>query len=75
MSMKYDSIKKTPIYEKMERLNKPLLTKNISDVKILANQAVQLKAGLRIRKDFELPRLVNDATELIELLKKEYRLN
>ena len=72
---KYDSLKNTAYYEEMRNLNKPLVAKDINDIKVLVNEAVQLRALIRIRRDIELPRLVKDATELIELLKEEYHLN
>jgi len=72
---KYDSLKNAAYYEEMRNLNKPLVTKDINDIKVLVNEAVQLRALIRIRRDIELPRLVKDATELIELLKEEYHLN
>jgi hypothetical protein len=72
---KYDSIKNTTFYEEMRNLNKPLLTKDINDIKVLVNEALQLKTQIRIRGNFELPRLVKDATELIQLLKEEYHLD
>jgi len=71
---KYDSLKNAAYYEEMRNLNKPLVTKDINDIKVLVNEAVQLRALIRIRRDVELPRLVKDATELIELLKEEYHL-
>jgi len=72
---KYDSLKNAAYYEEMRNLNKPLVTKDINDIKVLVNEAVQLRALIRIRRDIELPRLVKDATELIELLKESYDLN
>ncbi len=72
---KYDSLKNAAYYEEMRNLNKPLVAKDINDIKVLVNEAVQLRALIRIRRDVELPRLVKDATELIELLKEEYHLN
>ena len=71
---KYDSLKNAAYYEEMRNLNKPLVAKDINDIKVLVNEAVQLRALIRIRRDIELPRLVKDATELIELLKEEYHL-
>jgi len=75
LSRKYDSLKNIPYYEEMRNLNKPLLTRDINDIKILVNEAVQLKILMRTRRDFELPHLVRDATDLIHLLKEEYHLN
>ena len=75
LNTRYDSLKNTPLYENMRKLNKPLLTKNMNDIKVLVNQSLQLKYFLSIRRNFELPRLVKDATELIRLLKEEYHLN
>lgn len=72
---KYDSLKNAAYYEEMRNLNKPLVAKDINDIKVLVNEAVQLRALIRIRRDVELPRLVKDATELIELLKESYDLN
>jgi hypothetical protein len=75
LGLKYDSLKNTPFYKEMRNLNKPLLTKNINDIKILVNEAITLRLQIRIRRDFELPRLIKDATDLIHLLEKEYHLD
>jgi hypothetical protein len=75
LDLKSGSLKNTIFYEEMRNLNKPLLTKDISDIKVLANGALRLKTLIKVRRDFELPRLVKDATDLIHLLETEYNLN
>ena len=71
---RYDSLKHTAYFEEMRKLDKPLLTKDLNDINIIVNQSLQLRNLLRVRRDFELPRLVKDATQLIQLLKKEYQI-
>ena len=68
----YDSLKNTRMYEEMRSLNKPLLTKEMSHIKALVNEAVQLRPLIRTRRDFELPRLFKAATDLIHVLEMEY---
>jgi hypothetical protein len=75
LDLRYDSLKNTTFYEEMRNLNKSLLTKDINDIKVLTNEALRLKTLIRVRRDFELPRLVKDATDLIHLLETEYNLN
>ncbi|HUQ66903.1 MAG TPA: hypothetical protein VM101_12150 [Flavitalea sp.] len=74
LDSRYDSLKNTAYFEEMRTLNKPLLTKDINDINVLVNQSLQLRTLLRVRRDFELPRLENDASELIQLLEEEYHL-
>jgi hypothetical protein len=73
-SSPYDSLLNTPVYEEMRNLNKPLLTKDINALKILANEGILLRRGLRLR-GAELSRLVKVATDLIRELKQKYHLN
>jgi len=75
LDLKSDSVKNTTFYEEMRNLNKPLLTKDIIDIKVLTNEALRLKTLVGVRRDFELPRLVKDAIDLIHLLEIEYNLN
>jgi hypothetical protein len=75
LGSRYDSSKKTAFYQQLRNLNKPLLIKDINDIKILVNEALQLRIQIRIRRDFELPRLVKEATDLIQVLETEYHLN
>jgi len=75
IDLRYDSLKNTNFFEEMRNLNKPLLTKNINDIKGLANEALRLKTLISLRRNFELPRLIKDARDLIHLLETEYNLN
>lgn len=49
-----------------------LLTKDVNTINVVMNNLISLKETLRMRADFELPKLINDAEELIELLNKTY---
>jgi hypothetical protein len=70
----YDSLKTTTSYQRLKNENIRLLTTDIKDIKILVNEYQTLKYVLTVRQ-IELPDLVKDATELIQLLKEEYQLN
>lgn len=49
-----------------------LLTKDIADIRELVNIFLDLRGSVRARVDTELPRLRQNAEELIEILKSEY---
>jgi hypothetical protein len=71
----YDSLKTTTSYQRLKNENIGLLTTDIKDIKILVNEYQTLKFLLTVRRNYELPDLVKEATELIQLLKEEYHLN
>ncbi|MFL6418333.1 MAG: hypothetical protein ACJ71P_02810 [Nitrososphaeraceae archaeon] len=71
----YDSLKTTTSYQRLKNENIRLLTTDIKDIKILVNEYQTLKFLLTVRRIDELPDLVKEATELIQLLKEEYHLN
>jgi hypothetical protein len=71
----YDSLKTTTFYQRLKNGNIGLLTTDIKDIKILVNEYQTLKFLLTVRRNYELPDLVKEATELIQLLKEEYHLN
>jgi hypothetical protein len=70
----HDSLQRTAFYQTFKNTNTPLLTTDIRDIKILVNEAKTLKLHLDARHDYELPNLIEEATELIQLLKKAYKL-
>lgn len=49
-----------------------LLTKDMNDVHHIMNNFISLKGTLRMRADFELPKVIASAEELITLLKETY---
>lgn len=55
----------------------PLLTDDINEPGALVNSLLELGGGMgiRARLEAEMPRLVADARELIDLLKEEYPEN
>jgi hypothetical protein len=69
-----DSTMTTPYYREMVNLDLSLLAKDITGIKTLTNEKLIIKAHLSTRIDDELPRLVEDAAKLIQLLKTEYHL-
>ena len=70
-----DSVAKIIFQEiKQKQADLPLLTTNISDIKILLNDYISIKQNLSVRGDIELPMLITQATQLIALLRKEYDL-
>jgi hypothetical protein len=50
----------------------PLLTNNINDIKNLLNDYFDIKSNLKIRANYELTNLIKQATQLIDLLRKQY---
>lgn len=58
------------------RTPKPLqlLTRNINDIKSLLNDYLTIKAQLDTRSERELPKVIEDASELSGMLKSEYHL-
>lgn len=67
----FDFFSKTP-YEMAKAQGLHLITDDINKVHAAVNNLIRLKNGLRIRVEGELPKLINDATELIESLKQTY---
>jgi hypothetical protein len=62
----------TKLYELYKDTELQLLTDDESKLRVLVNKYDHL-SGIRARTDVELPRLVENARELIELLKDEYQ--
>ena len=52
-------------------LRLPLLTDDIRQVRMMSNK-FQAAAGMRVRMDSELPRLVADARQIVVMLRKQY---
>ena len=52
-----------------------LLTSNINDIKSLLNDYLNIRLAYYVRGKQELPHLVNEAAQLINMLQKEYNLN
>ena len=69
-----DSIIKTDTYREMEKNAPRLLTSNIHDINIYANEIITIGSRLRVRSEDELPGLIKIAEKLIGFLKKEYHL-
>jgi len=63
---------KHPDYLKAKAQNLNLITNDIHDVNKVINSLIRLQSYYHIRSEWELPELINDAKELIMLLKKEY---
>lgn len=64
----------SPFHASYRDTDLSLLTDNISDIKVVVNSYLTLGGyyGIRPRAEVEMPRLEAQATELIELLEKEY---
>jgi hypothetical protein len=62
----------SPAYERARAEGLTLITNDINKVQSAINNIISLKGTLRMRVDFELPKLVRDAEELISLLKETY---
>lgn len=59
-------------YDRAKAEGLTMLTKDINEVNKVINNLISLKRTLRMRSDFELPKLISDAEELISLLKESY---
>ncbi len=59
-------------YEKAKAEGLQLLTNDINEVHKVMNNLIALKRTLGMRANFELPKLIADAEELIALLKETY---
>jgi len=59
-------------YHRAEKDNLKLLTNDINDVHNLVNGYLNLKTFLKIRNKYELPRLIEKAEGIIDLLEKKY---
>jgi hypothetical protein len=51
-----------------------LLTTNMNEIRSLVNDYLVIKNNYKVRGEGELPRLINDASQLISMLKNEYDL-
>ena len=67
-----DSMMKTDTYREMEKNGPRLLTTNIHDLNVYANEILTIGSNLRTRADLELPDLIMIAEKLIRFLKTEY---
>jgi hypothetical protein len=52
----------------------PLLTTNMNEIRSLVNDYLVIKNNYKVRGEGELPRLIDDASQLISMLKNEYHL-
>ena len=62
----------SPIYEEAQDYNLSFITKDINALNNVVNSFIRLKYNLSIRTNVELPSLIKDAQELINLLKEDY---
>jgi uncharacterized protein DUF6090 len=64
----------SPVHQAYEDLTLPLLTSDVILVRVAVNSYLELGGGMGIRPriEIEIPRLLADAHELIELLTAEY---
>jgi hypothetical protein len=73
---KMDSV--LPYYFKTTNKNEQpdlqLLTDNINEIRSLVNDYLIIKKNFVVRSEYELPELIEEATEVIVMLKKEYNL-
>lgn len=63
---------KQPDYLKAKAQNLNLITNEINDVNKVISSLTRLQSYYHIRSEWELPQIINDAKELIMLLKEEY---
>lgn len=70
-TVEYD-IYSTPQYLKAKEYNLSLITNDLKKAEVAVSVFIRLKFNLRIRTDVELPQLIRDAEELINLLKIKY---
>jgi hypothetical protein len=61
-----------PIYKEAEDYNLSFVTKDIEDLNNAVNGLIRLKFNFSIRLKIELPRLIEDARDIIKLLEEEY---
>jgi hypothetical protein len=69
-----DDVIANPIYKEAEKTKIKLITQDINELQKSINSLIRLQFNLRIRTDIELPQLINDAEELIDLLKQEFKI-
>jgi len=69
-----DSLSETEYFRELATNGPQLLTRNSYDLKIYANEVLTIGSNLRIRAENELPDLIQDAQNLINILKEEYHL-
>lgn len=72
--MEYFSFPESQFHETYKNTNFSLLTDDINDIKIAVNSYLVLggRYGIGPRAEMEMPRLVANASELIELLRADY---
>jgi hypothetical protein len=61
-----------PIYKEAEEYDLSLITNDIDEIHNAVNSYTRLRFNLNIRTQLELPRLIKDAQDIIQLLKEEY---
>ena len=59
-------------YEKAKAEGLTLITNDINKVHQVMNSLISLRGTLKMRSEFELPKLIADAEDLIELLRETY---
>ena len=61
-----------PIYQEAEEYDLSLITNDINEIHNAVNSYTRLRFNLNIRTQIELPELIKDAKDIIQLLKEEY---
>ena len=70
-----DSTLKTDFYKQLASTDHTsILATDIRSIRIFVNDKLNIRRNLYVRVAEELPRLIKDATRIIDLLKKEYPL-
>jgi hypothetical protein len=67
-----EEIEEFPEYRKALLANLGLITNDIDKFNIAINSLIPVNRNMKVRKKKEFPDLIEDAEELISLLKKEY---
>lgn len=73
ISGEISDVLKDPVYKEAESYNLGLITADINKVHEAVNSYARLRFNLDIRTRIELPELLEDAQNLIDLLEKEYQ--
>lgn len=73
VSGKISDVLNDPEYKKAKTYKMKLITNDINKVRQAINSYVRLRFNLNIRTQIELPELLEDAQNLIELLEEEYK--
>lgn len=69
---KVRELKNTTTYKKAKTEKLTILTNNINDIHSYMNNLLDYKTGIETRSSNELPRLIKQAEEIIEMIKEEY---